>query len=194
LLHILTPTPSSHKEILDMEIQVFHEKVTEFDPKWLIDRIQRMASGEAPFFPTTLSCVYDELLEKAFAKCIPFGPGPGGCDEGESLIHPAPPQASTPTSNIPPPPIASSSNLQALAPTHLPVPSITNPNLTWLKCRQCDGASQLRDLRKGMYCPQCPAGTPKMKRKILMQCSSCNLLRGKSVSSCERRVCKKRFL
>jgi len=94
-LRILTRTPSSHKEILDMEIQFFHERVTKSDPKWLIDRIQRMASGEAPFLSATLSLVYDKPLEETFTKRKPFGLGPGGCVEEESLGYPAPPQAST---------------------------------------------------------------------------------------------------
>jgi hypothetical protein len=56
----------SHKAVLDMEIQFFHEMITEKDPKLLIDHIERMASGGTPFFPTTLSLVYDKLFEKAF--------------------------------------------------------------------------------------------------------------------------------
>ena len=49
-----------------MEIQFFHEMITRRDQKMLIDHIERMASGGTPFFPTTLSLVYDKLFEKAF--------------------------------------------------------------------------------------------------------------------------------
>ena len=51
-----------------MEIEFLHQKFTEKDPKLLMDHIQRMASGEAPFFATTLGVVYDKLAEKAFPK------------------------------------------------------------------------------------------------------------------------------
>ena len=179
-----------------MEIQFLHNRVTEKDPKLLIDRIQRMASGEAPFFPTTLSLVFDKLVEKACTKRTPLGPGPGVCTESESPVHPTPPQASTPTSNIPPPPaintFASSSNLQAPASTHGPVPPITTPSSTRLECRQCGRASRMRDLRENKRCPLCPAGSKK--GTILMRCSSCKTLRGANTGACGRKGCRKIFL
>ena len=179
-----------------MEMQFLHERVTEKDPKLLIDRIQRMASGDAPFFPTTLSLVYDKLLEKAFEKRTPFGPGPGECTRGEGLIHPAPPHACTSGASIPSSPAVdpntSSSNLQTPASTIGPIPPITTPNSTWLKCRQCGEASRLRDLRNGLYCPRCP--TESKKGKVLMWCSSCKLLRGRVKGVCERNACRKTFL
>ena len=193
LIHfILTWGPSSHKEVMDLEIQFFHERVTEKDPKRLIDRIQRMACGETPFFPTALSLVFDKLVEKAFEKRTPVGPGPGSCTEGEGVIHPTPPQAST---SIPPAPvntIASSSNFQAPAFTLGSVPPITTPNLAWLKCRQCGQTSRLQNLRDGLRCPRCPAGTKK--GKVLMWCSSCKILRGTRSAVCERKVCRKSFI
>jgi len=70
--------PSSHKEILDMEIQFLHENFTEKDFRSLMDHIQSMASGEAPFFATTLSLVYGGLIRKAFSKHAPLGSGLGG--------------------------------------------------------------------------------------------------------------------
>jgi len=57
-----------------MEIQFLHEEFTKKDPKLLIDHVQRMMSGEAPLFSTTLSLVYDRLLEQAFPEDIPFDP------------------------------------------------------------------------------------------------------------------------
>ena len=178
-----------------MELQLFRERATEMDPKLLVDHIQRMASGEAPLFPTTLSLLYDKLVEKAFVDRTSFGPDPGGCTEGESPIHPDSPRASTPTLNTPPPAFntfASSSNLQAPASTHGPVPPTTTPSPTWLECRQCGHVSWLRDLREGLRCPRCPMGSPK--RKILMQCSSCGTARGKNRGDCERKTCRKVFL
>jgi len=170
LIHfVLTWAPSSHKEVLDMEIQFFHERVTEKDPKLLINHLQRMASGEAPFFPTALSLVFDKLAETAFQKRTPFGPASGGYTEGERLVRPTPlPKASTSTSNIPPPPvvdaIALSSNLQAPASTRRHIPPLTTHGTTWLKCRQCDCASLLKNLRGGLRCPQCAARAHSAKK------------------------------
>ena len=67
----------SHKAVMDMEIQFLHEKFTEKDPRLLIGHIQRMASGEAPFFATTLGLVYEKLVEKAFSRPVPSGSGLG---------------------------------------------------------------------------------------------------------------------
>ena len=193
---VLTWAPSSHQEVLDMEIQFFHERVTEKDPKLLINHLQRMASGEAPFFPTALSLVFDKLAETVFPKRIPLGPAPGGGTEGEHLIHPTPPpQASTSTSNIPPPPVvdivAPPSNSQALASTHQPVPPIATPGTTWLKCRKCGRVSLSQDLRGGLRCPQCPASD---KQKRTMLCGSCNALQTTVRANCERKVCRMGFM
>ena len=48
-----------------MEIGIFLDNFTEEDPELLMDHVQRMSSGEAPFFPTTLSLLYGKLVEKA---------------------------------------------------------------------------------------------------------------------------------
>jgi hypothetical protein len=61
-----TWTSFNHNAVLDMEIEFFHERFADKDPKLLIDHIERMASGGTLFFPTTLSLVYDKLFEKAF--------------------------------------------------------------------------------------------------------------------------------
>ena len=52
---------------MDMEIESLHKSFTEKDPELLMEHIQRMAYGETPLFATTLSFVYDKLVEKAFA-------------------------------------------------------------------------------------------------------------------------------
>lgn len=50
-----------------MEIEVL-DACAEKDSKLLLDHIQSVVSGEASFFPTTLSLVYDRLIGKAFPK------------------------------------------------------------------------------------------------------------------------------
>ena len=79
---VLTWTSSSHKEVLDMEIQFLHERATEEDPKLMINCIQKMVSGETPFLPTTLSLVYDKLVEKAFTTHSFFDRYPSGWTKG----------------------------------------------------------------------------------------------------------------
>jgi len=195
---ILNWSPSSHKEVLDTEIQFFHERVTKNDPKLLIDCIQRMASGEAPFFPTTLSLVYDKLVEKAFTKQSPFGSGPEVFSAGDNyFVKPtAFPEASAFTFSIPPPliadTVASSSNLQAPASTCGPAPPSTTPNSTWLKCVQCGEVARLRDLRGGLRCPKCPkAGKIPAP---LMKCTSCNAVHESRREDCAKKKCRKRFM
>ena len=181
-----------------MEIQFFHERVTKNDPKLLIDCIKRMTSGEAPFPPAALGLIYDKLIEKAFTKRTLFGPGPGGCTADESQIFTSTPlpQASTSTSTIPSLPIvdavASSSNLQAPASTCGPVPPITKPNSAWLKCVQCGEVARLRDLHKGLRCPKCPKNSKNPAP--LMQCTSCNKVRGSRVEQECGKKCRKRFM
>jgi len=180
LIHfILTRTPSSHKEVLDMEVQAFHERVTEKDPKLLIDHLQRMASGEAPFFSTTLSLVYNKLFETAFPKWTPLRPAPCGSTESNGPIYPTPP------------PQASTSNSKAPAVARTPVRPIQNPNSTGLKCRQCHRVSPLRNLREGLRCPLCPLGK---KGTTLMRCASCGILRGTPKTRCEKKKCGKSFM
>src|SRR5882757_5270960 len=102
-----------------MEIEFLHKRFTEKDPQLLMDHIRRMGSGEAPFFPTTLSLVYDKLIGGGFAECTPLSPGLGSHAGGRSLLGPPVPPlpVSTSTSDITPPsindPIASSSSPQA---------------------------------------------------------------------------------
>ena len=181
-----------------MELQFFHERVNEMDPKLLIDRIRRMASGEVPLFPTMLSLVYDKVVEKALTKCTPFGPGPSDCAGGESLFRPTPPppQASTSNFNIPPSPtvdtIDSFSNFQVLAFAHGPVPPITTPS-AWLRCQKCGEVALLRDLYEGLRCPQCPT-RGKKKGRPFMECTSCYASQTIPKENCVRKKCGKRFM
>ena len=60
---------------MDMEIQFLHENFTEKDPKLLMDHIKKMAAREAPFFGTTLSLVFDKLVEKTSTRPVLSGIG-----------------------------------------------------------------------------------------------------------------------
>ena len=177
--------PSSHKEVLDMEIQFLHENFTEKDFKSLMDHVQRMASGEAPFFATTLSLVYGGLVKKAFSKQTPFGSGLGG----QSAATPTPPlEASTST-----PTNASSPNSQAPAPAPTPISSDTTVGRVGLKCARCSGVASVHDLRNGLYCPQCPV-TGKNGRGQrgwpFMRCMGCNHLREMRTGRCIKVKCR----
>ena len=139
-----------------MEIQFLHENFTEKDSKLLMDHIQRMGSGEAPFFSTTLSLVYDKLVEKAFPKHT--SPGLGlGC---QSVATPTPPVQASPST----PGIASSSNLQAPAPVPEPISSeATIKRVEYYQCVRCHGAVSEYDLRNSLHCPRC-SGTGRNGR------------------------------
>lgn len=46
----VTPNPFSHTAVMEMEVKFFHKKFPGKDPKPLMDHLQKLASGEAPFF------------------------------------------------------------------------------------------------------------------------------------------------
>ena len=180
--------PSSHKEILDMEIQFLHENFAEKDFKSLMDHIQSMACGEAPFFAITLSLVYGGLIKKAFSKHAPLGSDLGG----QSVATPTPHlQASTPT-----PSLASSSNLRA--PTPVPEPVLPDPTVRriGLKCARCCGVASVHDLHDGLYCPRCP-NTGRNGRgergRPFMRCMGCNNLRDVRTDGCVKFYCSDVF-
>ena len=187
----LVPLLSSHKEVLDMEIQFIRER--EMDHQLLIDHIRRMASGGAPFFPTTLSLVYDKLVEKAltertfFDRFLEVARG--------ARVSPAP-RAST-SSSIASPSIigcaASSSNLQAHAPTRRPAPLPTTAKLTGLRCVRCGAVARLQDLYAGLYCPQCQKGR-RAERRAFMECRTCGVWRTMQRDDCCRKDCGRRFM
>lgn len=185
-------TPFSHKEIMDMEIEFFYETSTEKDPKLLMKHIQRMASGEAPFFATTLSSVYDKLVEKAFAQPIPSG---SGFVKPINVVAPSfPLQASTSTSSIPstftsgvtPP-----SNLRfpTLDPELRPQPVPSGTDVPWalLQCKTCGEIAMLRDIYVDACCPRCPSRT-------VMHCQLCGAVKLRHKDECARTRCRARFL
>ena len=55
---------------MEIEIEFFHKNFTKKDPKSLTDHIQRMALGEAPFFPAMLGLVYGKLFRKTLAPPV----------------------------------------------------------------------------------------------------------------------------
>ena len=203
-----------------MELQLLHERPAEKDLKSLMDYIQRMASGEAPFFSTTLSLVYDKLVENAFANPT-FGSVPEKPTGSQGITTPTPPsQASTSTSSIvshttinaatsssnlqapasvcglAPPrpttnPVASSSDLQVPTPVRWPTLQITPANSVWLKCVQCGELAQLRDLYNGLRCPRCPGIG---KKRPLMRCTACFVMRTVDKAICDGRNCKKQLM
>ena len=184
-----------------MEIQFLHERAIEEDPKLMINCIQKMVSGETPFFPTTLSLVYDKLVEKAFTTRSLFDRYPSGRTKGQSPIRPVhSPRASRSTPNINTfltvGPAASSSSLQARAPTYEPEPLTTTTQSARLRCIRCYEVAPLQDLHEGLRCPRCPEivwWTMGWKRPI-MQCTSCNLLRVENSGHCYRIKCGRRFV
>ena len=174
--------PSSHKEILDMEIQFLHGNLTERDSKLLMDHIQRMASGEAPFFATTLSLVYDKLVENAFSKHTSPGSGLGS----QNVATPTPP-LQTSISN---PSVASNSQ----APTHAPKPISSNTTIkqVGLKCARCSSVASIHNLRDGLHCPLCPATGRNGRGEKgwpFMRCKGCDHLREMRVGSCVKANC-----
>ena len=181
-----------------MEIQFFHQRVTEKHPKLLTDHIQRMASGEAPFFPTTLSLLYDKLVEKAFTNAHPTVLVPAVALSASVPFAPLLPKHRLPPPtflHLPPSTLSLRLPVQAPAFTHVPVPPITITSPTRLKCRQWGEPSRLRDLVDGLRCPRCPTASKKARKaKILMLCSSCNQVRGGVGDNCERKACGKTFL
>ena len=183
---------------MDIEVQFLHENFTEKDPKLLMEHIQRMASGEAPFFATTLSLVYDKLVERAFARFIPSGSGLGKSTQAQSVASPCPPlQAPTSISGVP-----STSTSEAPssvpqtpvpAPNPGPIPSSTPPPLAWLRCNQCHVPARLEDLYHGMRCPECPERGGG-KGRPFMECSLCRIVRATRRNHCVRNACQARFV
>jgi hypothetical protein len=191
-------TSFSHKAVFDMEIEFFHERVTKKDPELLIAYIGRMASGDAPFFPTTLSLVYDKLVENAFPNHTPSGRDPGSPTLRESTSTLTVATSSTPivtsSSAIN---LASSSRLQAPAPTPT-VPSTTATKLARLVCIRtgCRRITSISNLYDGLHCPQCPETGLNGKGETgrpFMRCAECKTMRDRRVDICSKSVCGGRF-
>jgi len=159
-----------------MEIRFLHENFTEKDPKLLMEHIQRMAAGKAPFFPTTLRLVYKKLIEKSFAQPVPSGSGSGKSAEVESaadFYYPF-----------------QGSNTPGASQTPTPGDAIAT-ELTWLQCNRCRGIARLAELYGGLRCPQCPS--KGIKGPPLMQCSVCRVLRIARTDTCLEITCRARF-
>jgi len=174
-----------------MEIQFIYENFTEKDPKLLMDHIQRMASGEAPFFTTTLSLVYDGLVERAFSRHTSLDSGLGSW----GAATPTPPlQAPTPAPSITP-----SFNLRTPTPEPYPDPWSWGTDAVWatrLNCTRCNSTTSVQDLRDGLYCPLCPETGRNGRGRVrgsFMQCTSCHKLRKSRVNNCTRAVCGQAF-
>ena len=176
-----------------MEIQLLLERFAQKDPKSLMEYVEKMASEEAPFFSTTLSLVYDKLVENSFPKRT-FGSVSGKSAGHQSAFHRAPPpHVLTSTSSVAPPitsPAVPSSNLRS--PTRGPDPPVTTDNSAQLKCVRCSGLARLRDLHQGLRCPRCPENS-KGKRPF-MKCPSCNAKRTTHRDDCCGKNCGRRFM
>lgn len=176
---------------MDMEIRFLHESFADKDPKLLMDHIQRMASGEAPFFAGTLSLVYDGLVGKTFTQSTPSSSGLGKPTECQGVAVPSPLlQASTSSSNVPLPSTPSDpppSGLQA------PEPEPALGPWTWLQCNQCGNSATKEELYDGLRCPDCPSRGGK-KGRPYMQCPLCNVVRVTPRDICVKILCRARFM
>ena len=205
-----------------MELQLLHEKPTEKDLKSLMDYIQRMASGEAPFFPTTLSLVYDRLVENTLANPT-FGSVPDKPAGSQGISTPTPlPQASTSTSStfsfshLAINTAASSSNLQApdparriipLRPTKTPAASSSNlqaptpvhgpiPPVTPAGSAwlKCVQCDEHARLQDLYEGLRCPRCPEKGKKgRPFMYCTACRVVRSVHKVICVKK-CKKKFM
>ena len=182
---------------MDMEIEFLYKNFTERNPKFLMDHIQRMASGEAPFFPATLSLIYDKLVERTFVYPVtPSSSGPvKSVETGDQGI------TDTPTAQVQDP--TTSVNSPSTTNAHLPPTQQTidpGPELepiplgaVWLRCFQCNRHVRLRNLYEGLRCPMCPSRSIK-QGKPFMRCPSCNLIRTVCRDTCVRNACQARFV
>jgi hypothetical protein len=177
----------SHQQVMEMEIEVLHQNFTKKDPKLLVDYIQSAMSGEAAFFPTTLSLVYDRLIGKVLPKDTAPGPEPekNYWSWGKTAETTNPFQASSSTSTAAPFFIATPAAFTI---------TLTEPNLM---CIRCCGLARLERLYDGLFCPRCSDdgknGLGKRGRPY-MKCSVCNFLRTTRVGMCPSRLCEATFV
>jgi hypothetical protein len=157
-----------------MEIKLFHEFFTGQNPKSLMDHIQRMASGEAPYFPATLSLVYGTLAKKVLLPPIASGSGSekSGETRDKGVVEPVPTiQTSNSTPNVDP----------------------FDNCIVRLICPRCGQTERLVALFGDLLCPKCPRINRKRGRPR-MQCPLCNTVRASRRStSCLARGCKAVF-
>ena len=110
-----------------MEINFFLKVFTKKKPESLMDHIQRMSSGEATFFPLTLSYLYSKLARNVFTQPIA---------SGSSLRK----SAQTGDQGV----TGSSLNAQTIA-----------SSAVQLVCHRCGEHARLQELFCGLRCPQC---------------------------------------
>lgn len=158
-------TSFSHKAVFDMEIQFFHERFSEKDPKLLIDHIQRMASGEAPFFSATLSLVYQKLAEKVFPKHTPNIASPPDLQVPAPVPDPAPTSTTTKWSKL----------KCARCDRIIPVTNLYNG----LHCPHCPDTGKNGRGERG---------------RPFMRCADCNTLRDCRVTICLKSNCWCKFM
>lgn len=165
-----------------MEVRFLRERFTDKNHKLLMDQIRRMASGKAPFLSTTLSLVYDDLIEGAFQNHAPPDSGRGKSTGDQSATT-----STTPRRRIP---IPTSPRRPIPTPPQRPVPtSSTTVGWGWarLKCTRCHRVASVNNLHDGLHCPRCPEGG-RYKRvgegRPFMRCTECNTLRDKRGNVC----------
>ena len=90
LFFSFTTPPFSHGAIMQMEIDFLLENITEKSSELLTDYIKSVESGASPFFPTTLSLVYDGLVGKSFPNRYPLTSGPRTFPSGQGVTIPTP--------------------------------------------------------------------------------------------------------
>jgi hypothetical protein len=86
---------------MEVEIDFLHRTLAKKGPKLLMDHIQSMGSAEFTFYATTLSLVYDRLVQKVLQTHISFGTGAGDPPGGvQSITASSSTQASTTAPNV----------------------------------------------------------------------------------------------
>ena len=161
---------------MEMEIEALCQDFAKRDPKLLMDYVQGVASGEVPFFPITLSLVYDKLAETVFPKDPPSN---SDCEKhpgGQTITTQNPSQ------------VLSTHPVTALPPTGGPTTPTSPPTSSaFLKCVRCRRFLQLGQLYGGLHCPRCPETGRNglgVRGRPFMACSGCGRLRTARVDKC----------
>ena len=177
-----------------MEIEVLYRNFLKNDPKQLMDYIQRVASGEAPFFPTTLSLVFEKLIGTKFPK-----PDSEQPPEGQNVTTSNPVQASSSTV-VAPASISTSNGGSSTTPTVTPPPTISplaypppNAGKMWLRCVRCRECTRVANLTGGLRCPWCLPLVMQMK-EASMACTGCGRKRTGRVDTCTAADCRAIFM
>jgi hypothetical protein len=165
---------------MDPEIEFLYRNIAKNQSR-LMEHLQRMASGKAPFFSATLSLVYDKLIDMVFTEAVPTGFGFRESTEAAPAIR-----TLNPTASVYLPSTAGYAfPFSRQPPTPDPIPL----GAVWLQCFQCRDPARVRDLYDGLCCPQCPPRGP-MGARPLMRCPACGVLRKIRNGICARRACK----